>query len=470
MGEKKRKTEVQTPSGESGPYVRSPRFFRVLQCLTMLLMGALVCLPVFVSMTVKPWARRNLQTMAAGIYNYLTVGKYWSFLVYFLGAMIGICMILGAIQKYRWKMLRGLPGKQWILNHWLSLHLFALLILSILSTLLAQDRQQAVWGDWYCHEGLMLYFRYGAIFVTGSWLCRKHIRFVLELLTGVGAFLGILVITQGSFFPDLFFLQDRQSLMFHQYNHFGYFLAICAPLAMGLYLQDEKPVPVRLAVRLPELWLILNAMAVNGTRGSFLAILFLLIGWNIYVFLLKKDRKNRILLIDALFLAVIFFLNTGAVLTDRMLELFRNVQDIGSAKDPSLAAEHVGNGRGYLWKHGLTFAAKKPIFGYGPANLEAPYRAVGSTTSSPHSDLVLIAASMGFPAMLCYISGLAGHAVHFFKTAKHMDLLEITVFAGTAGYFLSSLVGVSIYYTAPYYFMLLGFSYGISRKYMHKNF
>jgi len=136
--------------------------------------------------------------------------------------------------------------------------------------------------------------------------------------------------------------------------------------------------------------------------------------------------------------------------------------DVSKILIDSSNADQAGSNRWGLWRKGIIFALMKPWFGHGPENLRHLYQQYGPMNiDRPHNELIQIAASLGFPALLFYVSGLLIHMINFFKHWKYIDLLGIGIFISIATYLISSFLGNSMYYTTPFYFMLLGISYGL---------
>ena len=259
--------------------------------------------------------------------------------------------------------------------------------------------------------------------------------------------------------------------MFHQYNHYGYFLAICFPVCFGLALQDGKVrLPLRL-LRLGEFWLICNAVAFNSVRGSFVAILAALAGWNLAVLIGHRSQWKRLLLLDLVFAVTILWLNTGSTLLERMDFLFREVgqvqQSLPSAAEGELTAaiDNLGTERVLLWRLGIQFALEKPLFGYGPDNLGQLYSAVRyNLPDRPHNELIQFAASLGFPALAFYLTAIGSLVTAFFRSFRRLSLFDLALFASVGGYLVSSMFGNTMYYTTPYYIMMLAFTWQICKN------
>ena len=260
-------------------------------------------------------------------------------------------------------------------------------------------------------------------------------------------------------------MKDQHQIIFQNRNHFGYYMAICAPLSMGLFLQRKERTPLLKIGRILEVWLILDGMMATNTRGSLMAVFAALVGWNAYILFERKDLKKRVLWLDVLFIGTVLFLHTGDGVLYKWYEFFANMFHHYRGDLEKMTERGVSDGRAELWKYGMQFAFEKPLFGWGPANLAEPYSRTDCIFFSPHNDLVLISASLGLPALVFYVSGLAGHVRGFFRFVKKMSVFEVTLYAAVGSYLISSFFGVSMYYTTPYYFLLLGFSYGVYRKY-----
>ena len=421
--------------------------------------------PVLASLTAKPLYQRLWGKYYEIYFNVLVFCEYWGNIVYFLGACLLICTVLGAMRKYGGH-LGCLKEEGWLKRHWLPSCLLGLFLWSILSFCFAEDKMVGLWGRHSNQEGLILFSYYGALFLSCSWLSEKQRKIICESLVFTGAFTGLLLIlAENPVIQKLFYIEYRETVMFHQYNHYGYFLAVCAPLAMGLLLEENFHRPAMWLWRIPALWLIFNAMAFNGTRGSFLAVAAVFLLLNIYVFTCRKEKRLVLILLDLSAAATFLFFNTGSILMERLGLMVRELLNLSSAPDKEAALDQLGTERGMLWRYGLKIVKKRPILGFGPGNMGEQYRPYLDRPSSPHNDLILMAGSLGIPAVIFYVSGLAGHLKGFFSYAKKMTVWEAAMYGSVVSYLISSCLGVSMYYTTPYFYMVLGFSYGVYRKY-----
>lgn len=462
-------------------------------------LGLMAAVPVLVSALFREPAEflpESISDVSRRLFYTTQFGNTWFQVLLGLGfftALISACAL--AKLHYREGLAsRFRPSR--IRESLLPFCLLLVLLWSILSASFSNDPKTCFVGDPYRQDGVLTYGLYALVFITAMQLSDRHMRCVAETLCAVCAVTGIIVITGGKLIPGLFYLEnDLRALMFHQYNHYGYFLAVCFPVCFGLILSDEKPGWLLTPVRLAEFWLICNAIAFNSVRGSFLAIVAALVGWNLAVLCGHREKWKKMLLLDILFIATILGLNTGSTLLDRMDVLVDQLESLfGTAPDipqataapqpqvtapqsaapagntaVSSAVDHLGSERGLLWRLGIQFALDRPIFGHGPDNLGPLYMAYrADIPDRPHNELIQIAASLGFPALAFYVTAIAAHVADFFRFFKKLSVFHLAVFASTGCYLVSSLFGNTMYYTTPYYFMMLGFGYRIFKEFKNQ--
>ena len=427
---------------------------------------ALAVLPVFVSLTFsmpEAYLQDVMDLEYAGILFTYVFGSYWFRGVLILGALAALPAAFRLARMGYQGELR--PDR--LLQRRLPFCLALLLCWSFVSALLSTDRSISFLGDSYRQEGFLTYVIYGILFTAALLPDDHQRRWVVEILVGCCAFTGILIITEW----ECFYLEeDLRAAMFHQYNHYGYFLAICFPLCAGLMLEKPRNLWLHL-LRLGEFWLICNAVAFNSVRGSFLAILAALAGWHIVVAVRHRDKWKRLLVLDLIFVATILYCNTGSTLLDRFGTLFDQIEEVKQTAPAAVATgspaaggvansamDNLGSERGLLWRLGVGFAMEKPVFGHGPDNLGHLYEAYRpGMVDRPHNELIQIAASLGLPALVFYLGGLVGLVGKFFRRFRELSVFQIALFASAGSYLVSSLFGNTMYYTTPYFYILLAF-------------
>ena len=92
----------------------------------------------------------------------------------------------------------------------------------------------------------------------------------------------------------------------------------------------------------------------------------------------------------------------------------------------------------------------------GPENLESKYAAVGINQDRPHNLLIQLATTSGIPGLMLYTFAVGLIIYRSFKNLNIKDNIHIISLFSVIAYLISSMFGNSMYYTSPYYFILLG--------------
>jgi len=399
---------------------------------------------------------------AIQLINIYTLGSLWCQALLYLGFALGLIAVLVCARGIDGRKLPDILHRARLRAALLPLGLLVMLLWSILSALLSGNLRQCFLGDEYRHEGIVTYCLYAVVFIGAIQVSEKHMKWVAEVLCAVCAITGILVITGGRVLPSLFFVDtELRAAMFHNNNHYGYFLAICFPVCFGLILDEQNPTIFQRILRWGEYWLICNAIAYCSCRGSFLGIAAAMIGWDISVYILHKQKWKKCLALNSIFVITILLLHTESTILDRMWNLMKEVDSVQQTQNPGMI-EEMGSGRGILWKYGIQFALEKPLFGYGPDNLGYMYSSIQRDLADrPHNELIQFAASLGFPALICYITAIGSHAASFLRCFRRLSVFHLALFASVGSYLVSSMFGNTMYYTTPYYIMMLAFTYRI---------
>ena len=73
-----------------------------------------------------------------------------------------------------------------------------------------------------------------------------------------------------------------------------------------------------------------------------------------------------------------------------------------------------------------------------------------------HNLVVQLAGTLGFPALFCYLAGMAFIFFGGLKTMKSWDMYMYTGMFVMVSYLLSSLTGNSAFYTSGYFYIFVG--------------
>lgn len=395
---------------------------------------------------------------------------YWSSLPWIIslnvagvgGLLIGIVLFGKSINIAKQE---NTSLRLYLYQNALPFFLFLTLMWSVLSGLFSgMKANDLLFGDFYRQEGLVAYFAYGGIFCCGLTLRdKRYIRILLQLFIAVGAINAVLV-AMNSPSVNFFFSLCSHASVFYNTNHYGYYVCCTLMCAAVLFIDKDKS-RIMNAFYAANIALMAYALSENSSFGPFLAVASGLVGATVLFFLyrkyFRKGNVKRVLAVVLLFAAFTVFSNLkGGQLFDDLRILADDVQNIAMEED---AAAKAGSGRWELWTAGVEFALEKPLFGFGPDNLRTKYHDLGYRHDRPHNEWIQFAASLGFPALLFYLAGLAFHLKRFLKSAKRLPVLGLGIFCVVGAYLVNSLFGNTMYYTYPYFIMILGISAGILR-------
>lgn len=341
--------------------------------------------------------------------------------------------------------------------------LFALLIWSILSSILSDDFSNAFVGNSYDCDGLSSYFIMAGLFVCASMVSNEdRRRRILCLFCTVLAYLSILTIIQVHFDTvlDLSLMPDLGAV-FNQHNHFGYLLGMGIVGFTGLFLLDEKASKgIKILYLLGEA-VLLYTLILNTTFGAFLAAFMTLT--ILYIFYLKSGRKLSV----SAFLPILVFLAVSAAgylvpipaeeaLADRIDTFISDVGDVSSGSENAI---HAGKGRVTLWLQTIERIKERPIFGYGPNGFVGEHYILshdGVTHDGTHNEFLQMAGYTGIPSLIFYLSALMTLAIYHWKKLKELKPMVIATAGVTVAYLISSFVGMPIFNTNCYLWLFLG--------------
>lgn len=386
-----------------------------------------------------------------------------AFFVFYNEALTGIGLVAAFMEILYivWFFSNGnrINVKQ-IKSNVLPLSLTLLLFWSVISAFLSEDTAIAFTGTVYNNQGLFSYFAYAGIFSACAFIKEKkdvlHVLFFHTLCASLVSGLslcGVYQIDIGAFTNQ---------------NHYGYYLCMMLPLALGLFISSDKKYRF---IYLIEAMLLTTGLVFCGSMGPFLAVVISVVCFIVFTAILHKKRLWRLLL------GVVLCALSGIVSAigswDLGADLAKMASDIGvaaakiggdTAQETEEAFNKIGSSRGVLWRYAWQFACEKPIFGYGPEGLDAQYYRVLGSGYQPHNEFLQIAASLGFPALGFYLAGLISLFIRFIKRFKDLSPLQLTLFVCVLSYLISSFFGNTKYYTSPYFFMLLGFCFNLSKN------
>jgi len=372
----------------------------------------------------------------------------------FLGCVLGIIIFSKSILKAK---TQKISIKQYIKNNLMCIFLVLMLFWSIISCLASDNIDISFNGTLYRKEGLVTYFTYYGIFCCGYVVRNKRfIKYILEIFTLVATVLSILTLINSKVLNNFFGLTVNTAV-FSQFNHFAYYLCMSLMCALLLF-QTEKKSTLKLMFRLTIFAVITAGLVENGALGPYLAVIIGLLFSVILTIWLNKKLLKQTLIAVGIFISITVIMNIS---NDHTFSDFNTLKgDISKIASEAPDVDSAGTGRWILWMNGLKFISEKPVLGYGPDNLGEQYAKVNISTDRPHNELIQFAASLGIPAAIFYIIAIASYFLVFLKLRKRASTLEIGMLCTVIAYLVSSMFGNTMYYTSPFFFMILGLSAG----------
>ena len=396
-------------------------------------------------------------------FNQLLLRMQWYTLLQQVG-FVGLCVgILMFVKSFLLKNKNKIRFQEYIIDHLFPILLFLMLVWSMLSWYNSDNTILSFHGHDYRKEGLASYFAYAGIFSCG-YIVRnnRYLQRILTFFTVTATFLSLLVLIDNDTINRLLTLH-RNSAVFNNTNHFAYYLCLSAMCVVALIL-IEKRGKLALSLRLFCLAILTAALVKNNSFGPYIAMVMGFVFLFIMTFLFHKDSIKRLMLAAFIFLLVTVIMNiqTHFLMTE-IQKLSGGVDNIVKRTEN---AGRAGSGRWRLWVNGVRFIAEKPIFGYGPDNLGARYLEAKITIDRPHNEIIQFAASLGIPAALLYIFAIGVHFRSLFIHRKNLTTIIIGLFAVVFAYLVSSMFGNTMYYTSPFFFMILGLSGGMVKSHL----
>lgn len=326
-------------------------------------------------------------------------------------------------------------------------------------TLIRGANEYDLKGHPYMFESIFSYMLYPTCyFFCGAMLWKSAYKRALLYLLIISAIpINILFLVDEWAKKLPFFISNNKSAVFHNSNHYGYYLAMAIIASLLLFIYEEK---VLLKV-FNALSAILGIMVliVNNTLGAYLAVIFVLVAFIIYCFIC--DRK----LILWAFLALGIFLATTFALSfkyNTILSSFVKLSsDVGMIASDPLESDSAGSSRWRLWKGTIKNLPRSPWLGFGVEGL-LNTRGIGT----PHNELLQYAEFFGIPTMIIYLSAVLSVFIMVLKMCKNLDKMTLICFCISVGYFVSSMFGVAVYYTTPFFYIFLGLTYA---ELLHKS-
>ena len=351
-------------------------------------------------------------------------------------------------------------------NKYLIFLLFYILWCFI-SCFFSSNKFISFFGSDYHSEGFICYLAYTGIFFNGLISKNKgYLKNILSYFVFTVSFVSIVTLISHYFNLNFNFLRNFTSIFMNE-NHYAYYLNMGLICNVCMFLFCSKK---NISILYLMLYIInCHTLILNNTLGCFLAFICTLFLIFIYLLIIKKNIYKFIILIVSLI--ILCFINKTIVFNN-FSSLSNDISSIENNISKSENIEKIystGTNRMGLWLVGIEFIKEKPIFGYGVDNLLDQYIRVNKTeiTARPHNEYIQIAASIGIPGLIFYLSFLGLLIFRLIINVKKVSNFEMGILFIIITYLISSFFGVSVFYTTPYLYLFLGLLGGfvIKNKY-----
>ena len=241
------------------------------------------------------------------------------------------------------------------------------------------------------------------------------------------------------------------SAIFFNGNHYGYFLMMAALIGLAYYLFAEKKPAIFGAA---SACLNLIILAINHSLGSILAFIVVFVCTGLLILIKERAYIKKFGMFAAVLLVALI---AGLIASPSLRAEFTGLaSDIGAILS-NTAEGSAGHRRLQMWRLTGGYIAEKPFLGYGCEGIALMlYEAM--QVSDPHCEPLAYAAYYGIPAALLYLAGVVGVIVTSIRRMDTNGVQQKAACMAAAGYFISSFVGVGMFYTLPFFFIFLGLS------------
>lgn len=420
--------------------------FNAFNIAAFVLMLVFICMPVcklvyditLVDIFPVPWSKYNLYVLAIGL----------------------IFLILYVIKIVRMKKYRSV-GEFFSRNR--AFALFGVfIILMIISTAVNGFTHLGLFSTPYRREGLFGYMSYFVYFSLAYISCnRKLIRAFFCIFTGSASVLAIFPMT------DFFSKFDRFSIggttyLFYQHNHYGYYLLMSMITTAMLFI-TEKKLPLKILFII-EFAIAVFGLLINDTFGCQIAAIVALI-FIVLVYSLHKCKFKLITLIPiAVYVLTMLFscMISDGIKKSVINNYYQLINDTDALKNGLDEAERsTGIARIILWENTLDYISEKPFLGFAAEGTGDRLHAATNDNDRCHCEYLQYAVNYGIPAAIIYIAGIM--TVYLRGLIRRKQLSEFNLIGLCVGfaYLVSAVVGNSMFYTAPFLFIMLGFGYSM---------
>ena len=192
-------------------------------------------------------------------------------------------------------------------------------------------------------------------------------------------------------------------------------------------------------------------LTVNHSLGCILALIIVIAVTGIIIVVKERRSGKRFMVFAA---AALFLFAAAMIISPALRKEFTGFASDFAAIISNTADNSAGHRRMGIWRLTVDYINKKPFFGYGCEGISMKMYSE-TAISNPHNEILTYAVYYGIPAAICYVLGVLCSIAHSLSQ-NSSDITARIACMAASGYFLSSLTGVAMFYTIPFFFIFLG--------------
>lgn len=405
-------------------------------------------------------------SLMTGIYEY----KYMQIV-----GLIGIYIFVFTILK---KIIKNQNRKLLVKELLPVIFLIGYLIWTFFSCIFAENKHNTFYGNEYRQEGFITYLIYAGFFACAfsieSNKLKKYLLNIFIIVAVTNSLLIYIVNNGNNLLEKIIFCKDIERGVFWNQNHYGYYLLLATILSNLFFILENNRISKILYMI--SYIILLYFLIINNTFGCYLAILITILLFLIYCIYKKKHRFLCLIsIIIFTILSICAKYNGNNIVYNNFQTFSKDIscifdltrQDIKSETEDDLLKinseeekiEETGSGRMRLWKYGIKIFFKNPILGYGADNLQVEYEKYNIDQDRPHNLFIQLATTSGIPGLILYICGVGLIIIRGFRRLESGNEIYLGMLFTIIAYLISAMFGNSMYYTSPYFFILLGMLY-----------
>lgn len=382
----------------------------------------------------------------------LNLGGYWSTYLLQIGYVSLIVSVVVLSKRVVETHRDSVSLKALFKRHFPLILLSGFFLWTIIATIFSTNVSLSFFGTSYRKEGLIMFGAYfGFVGISTQIKSLSKIKFLVFIFLLGSAILSWLSIVDSVFLNRLFTLSQRTSI-FHNPNHYGYYLTLVLLSGAGYLLYVKRYDWMYFIVGISFITNTIT-LIINQSIGPYIGVIGGLGVLSVFTVWHHKLLIKKLCIILIIFVIASFY---ESVQTQYLSSEASGIsQDVSSIVRNTEDASSAGSGRYRLWTLGITYGNNNILSGHGPDNLGSLYRMDDVRNDRAHNEFIQYYATLGIIGVTLYTSMLLSYAYMFLTKNRHHDLLNMILFSVIVGYKVSALFGNTMYYTAPFYFTIL---------------